>query len=256
MRLSIASYSFHGMLQEGKIDVFGYLESLKYRYHVDGADIWNHMLASYEDDYLRKVKEAMDDRGLHLANLCVDGAHVWEADPELRERNYRFALENLRAAETLGAETVRIDMGGTELEMTDEQFEYTVMRYREYAKRAEENGYKIGPENHWGTSRSPANIRKLVEAVDSPAFGILLHMENWDEDKENGDKLCAKYAFHTHFPAWVLPRYEQKIDWLAEAGYTGHLSVEHHSGVNEYVGVEEQLAHIRSILAKRKRQHQ
>jgi hypothetical protein len=81
-------------------------------------------------------------------------------------------------------------------------------------------------------------------------------MENWDEDKENGDKLCAKYAFHTHFPAWVLPRYEQKIDWLAEAGYTGHLSVEHHSGVNEYVEVEVQLAHIRSILAKRKRQHQ
>lgn len=252
MKISIASYSFHGMFNEGKIDLFGYLESLKYRYHVDGADIWNIMLASYEEDYLRKLREAMDERGLHLANLCVDGAHVWEEDPELRERNYRNALNNLRAAEILGAQTVRIDMGGHALEMTDEQFEYTVKRYREYAKRAEENGYKVGPENHWGTSRVPENIRKLVEAVDSPAFGILLHMENWDVDKENGDRLCAKYAFHTHFPAWVLPRYEEKIRWLMEAGYTGHYSVEHHSGKNEYVEVEVQLAHIRRILTNLK----
>lgn len=206
MNISIASYSFHGMFNEGRVDIFGYLESLKYRYHVRGADIWNIMLASYDEDYLRKIRSSMDEKELHLANLCVDGAHVWEEDPELREKHYQNGLQNLRAAEILGAQTVRIDMGGRELGMTEEQFEYTVNIYKEYARRAEEGGYKVGPENHWGTSRDPENIRKLVEAVGSPAFGILLHLENWDADKENGDKLCAKYAFHTHFAAWVRDR--------------------------------------------------
>ncbi|CAM4329235.1 sugar phosphate isomerase/epimerase [Paenibacillus alkaliterrae] len=250
MNVSIASYSFHGMFNQKEIDIFSYLESLKYRYHVSGADIWNIMLASYEDDYLRKIRESMNRKDIHLANLCVDGAHVWEEDQELRDKNYKNALDNLRAAEILGAQTVRIDMGGHQLEMSGEQFEYTVKRYKEYAHRANESGYKVGPENHWGTSRVPENIKKLVEAVNSPAFGILLHLENWDVDKENGDRLCAEYAFHTHFAAWVLPRYEEKIKHLMDAGYTGHYSVEHHSGKNEYVEVEWQLANIRRILTQ------
>ncbi|TFE26292.1 sugar phosphate isomerase/epimerase family protein [Cohnella luojiensis] len=249
MNISIASYSFHGLFNEGKIDLFGYLESLKYRYHVSGADIWNIMLTSYEEDYLLKIRAAMDERELHLANLCVDGAHVWEADEVQRKQNYENALKNLRAAEILGAQTVRIDMGGHDLAMSDEQFDYTVKTYKEFAHRAENNGYKVGPENHWGTSRDPANIKRLVEAVDSPAFGILLHLENWDADKENGDRLCSQYAFHTHFAAWVLPRYEEKIKHLMDAGYTGHYSVEHHSSKNEYVEVEWQLANIRRQLA-------
>lgn len=248
MNISIASYSFHGLFNEGKIDLFGYLESLKYRYHVSGADIWNIMLASFEEDYLLKLRSALDERELHLANLCVDGAHVWEPDEEVRKKNYENALKNLRAAEILGAQTVRIDMGGHDLEMSDEQFEYTVRTYKEFAKRGEENGFRVGTENHWGTSRDPANIKRLVEAVDSPAFGILLHLENWDADKENGDRLCAQYAFHTHFPAWSLPRYEEKIKVLMDAGYKGHFSVEHHSSKNEYVEVEWQLANIRRIL--------
>lgn len=249
MKVCIASYSFHGLLREGMIDVFGYLESVKYRYHLDAADIWNGMIPDVTDEsYLRKIRKALDERELVLANLCVDGAHVWEPDPDLREQNYRNSLANLKAAEILGAKTVRIDMGGRDLEMTEEQFDYTVKRYREYAQRAYDNGYKIGPENHWGCSRVPENILKLVAAVDHPAFGILLHFENWDVDKENGDRLVAPYAFHTHMAAWVEPRYEEKIRILMEAEYQGYWSVEHHSGRNEYTEVAWQLACVRRLL--------
>ena len=41
--ISIASYSFHGLLEAGMIDVFGYLESCRYRYHLDTADIWSNL---------------------------------------------------------------------------------------------------------------------------------------------------------------------------------------------------------------------
>ncbi|MGP4078774.1 sugar phosphate isomerase/epimerase family protein [Pseudalkalibacillus sp. R45] len=251
MNISIASFAFHGLLQEGKMDVFGYLESVKYRYHLNKADIWNGMLFNTEEDYLKKVREAMDEKGLTLANLCVDGAHLWEEDPGKREHNYQNALKNLRAAEILGAETVRIDMGGHDIDMSEEQFEYTVDRYKEYASRAKEGGYKVGPENHWGTSRVPSNIKKVYDAVNDPAFGILLHFDNWDVDKENGDRLCAPYAFHTHMAAWTIPQCDEKIDILFDSGYEGCLGVEHHSGANEYIEVEWQLATVRRALKHR-----
>ncbi|MGD6848799.1 sugar phosphate isomerase/epimerase [Rossellomorea aquimaris] len=246
MNYSIASYSFNGLIKQGKMDVFGYLESVKYRYHLNSADIWNMMLTSFDEDYLKKIKEAMDEKEMDLANLCVDCAEVWDPDKEAREKWYQNALGNLRAAEILGARTVRIDMGGRDLEMTDEQFEYTVKRYQEYAKIAHDCGFMVGPENHWGASRVPENIRKVYEAVDHPSFGILLHFDNWDVDKENGDRLCAKYAFHTHLAAWVIPDCEDKLKILQDIGYQGYLGIEHHSGKNEYSQVEWQLATARN----------
>jgi sugar phosphate isomerase/epimerase len=246
MNYSIASYSFNGLIKQGKMDVFGYLESVKYRYHLNSADIWNMMLTSFDEDYLKKIKEAMDEKEMDLANLCVDCAEVWDPDTEAREKWYQNALGNLRAAEILGARTVRIDMGGRDLEMTDEQFEYTVKRYQEYAKIAHDCGFMVGPENHWGASRVPENIRKVYEAVDHPSFGILLHFDNWDVDKENGDRLCAKYAFHTHLAAWVIPDCQDKLKILQDIGYQGYLGIEHHSGKNEYSQVEWQLATARN----------
>ncbi|MCX7681194.1 MAG: sugar phosphate isomerase/epimerase [Anaerolineae bacterium] len=246
MNISIASYSFHGLLREGKIDLFGYLESCKYRYHLQTADIWNGMLLSVEDDYLAKVKEALDERELTLVNLCVDGAHIWEDDPEERERNYRHALAYLHAAEVLGARTVRIDAGVRADTFTDEQFEWIVKRFREYAQRAFDNGYKVGPENHWGAEVIPENMKRLCEAVNHPAFGVLLHFRG-----NEGDRVMAPWAMHTHI-SWTITESSlvESMTMLRDAGYTGCWGVEHHSGQHEYSEVAIQVAKVRDVLSR------
>ena len=76
MRLSVLSYSFRGLLEQGKIDVFGYLEACKYRYNLSIADLWNGFLTSMEEGYLKKVREALDERELVLADLCADNVHI------------------------------------------------------------------------------------------------------------------------------------------------------------------------------------
>lgn len=40
MNIFIASYSFQEMYKEGKMDVFNYLETTKYRYGLNQADLW------------------------------------------------------------------------------------------------------------------------------------------------------------------------------------------------------------------------
>ncbi len=247
MKISVASYAFHGLLRAGQMDLFGYLESCKYRYHLQSADIWNGMFLSTDDEYLLKIKDALQERELTLANLCVDGAHIWEDDPEVREKHYQNALAYLHAAEVLGAQTIRIDAGGRGETWSDEQFDLIVKRYREYAQRAHDHGYKVGPENHWGAEVKPENMVRLCQAVDHPAFGVLLHFKGSLAE----DQAMAPWAMHTHV-SWDITegRLSESMTMLSEAGYTGYWGVEHHSGKNEYTEVAVQVARVRTVLER------
>ncbi len=246
MNVAIASYAFHGLLRDGMIDLFGYLESCRYRYDLRTADIWNGMLRSTDMDYLRQVKQALVERELVLVNLCVDGPHIWEDDPTVRETHYQDALRYLQAAEYLGAKTLRIDAGGREDDWTPEQFDTIVRRFGEYARQAHESGFKVGPENHWGAEAVPANMRRLCEAVAQPGFGVLLHFRG-----NEGDAQMAPWAMHTHFSREMTENgLEASMRMLRDTGYDGCWSVEHHSGANEYPEVAIQLAKVRDVLTR------
>lgn len=257
MNISIASYSFHGLIAEGRMDIFGYLESVKYRYRLDAADIWNGLMGKdpdvyLQEEFLRKVKASMAEREMVLANYHVDGVHVWEDDPEQRERNYRNALKHLAAAEYLGAQTVRIDMGGKGTDVTDEHFDVIAGRYSEYAKRAADGGYRVGPENHWGPSLNPNVMERVARAVDSPAYGILFHLGHWDVGEEaEGDRRLAPWAMHTHVDARITRTcLEERMRILLDAGYSGYWGVEHHTAKNEYMEVAYQVAEVQRALTR------
>ena len=179
LRISILSYSFRGLLAAGKMDVFGYLESCKYRYGLDAADLWNGFLPTLESSYLKKVREALEERKLELADLAVDKAHVWEDDPGKREKNYQNARAHLEAARQLKARFVRFDAGGRGHSWSKEAFDHIVMRYKEYAQFAYDHGFKVGAENHWGPEAVWSNMQKLYRAVDHPGFGISCHLGGW-----------------------------------------------------------------------------
>ena len=259
MNISIAGYSFHGALADRVIDVFGYLESCRYRYHLDTADLWCGVLGPEPDVYLQpeflaKVKQAMVERGLTLVNYHADGCHVWEDDADRRAEHRRLAERHIAAAEYLGAKTVRIDSGGRERHWSTQQMDVLSETYREWARRAADGGYRIGPETHWGTSNFTDDMLALHEAVDHPGYGILLHVGKTDfdvADPDAYDRRLAPIACHTHVDARnTMTRAESVMRILHDAGYQGALGVEHHSAVNEHREVEVQLAVIRRALAR------
>jgi sugar phosphate isomerase/epimerase len=162
----------------------------------------------------------------------------------VREKNYQNALAHLYAAEFLGAKTIRIDAGVHEDSFTNQQFDWIVKRYKEYAQRAFDNGYKVGPENHWGAEVVPENMKRLCEAVNHPAFGMLLHFRG-----NAGDTLMAPWAMHTHL-SWDIceEHVVESMEMLRSAGYQGCWGVEHHSGKKEYTEVAIMVARVRSVL--------
>lgn len=260
MNVSIGGYSFHSLSLEGKMDVFGYLETVRYRYRLDSVDLWNAQIAERElpfltlfgETALRKVKEALDERGLSLVNLAVDTAHVWDPDPDVRERLHQNALAHLRAAVLLGARTVRIDTGSQgEQAFSDEAFDFIVRRYREYCRFAAEYGMRIGPENHMGPSLVPAEMVKLAQAVNDPAYGVLLHIGRWTELADQGDAMVAPWVFHTHFDrkAAALPDAADRIRTLRMAGYAGHWGIEYNPPADSaYAEIELLLADVKRLL--------
>jgi sugar phosphate isomerase/epimerase len=256
MRCSIAGYSFHGLVAQGAMNIFGYLESCRYRYHLDTADVWAGLMGKDPNVYLQPefqaaVATALTERGLSLVNYHADGCHPWEGEAAKRDENLALAERHIAAAEKLGAKTIRIDPGERARYWSDEAFDYLVKTYKKWSKRASDNGYRIGPERHWGAGNHVDNLLKLAKAVDSPAFGILLHMgKDVDGSPEESDRQLAPYAMHTHLSAEVCyTRLESSLKTLIDAKYVGALGIEHHSAKNEYNEVAAQLGLVQRTYA-------
>ena len=252
MELSICSYSFHRMLEAGRQDVFQYINDCR-DIGCTQLDLWNgHLpslldsasrspssftpqdaqLAPAEVDYLARIKASADEAGLPFGCLAVDGAHIYEASPEARRANQIKAYRWLNIARQLGAQQIRIDSGGPP-EMPEEVLEFIVTGYEDLIPRARDQGMEVIIENHWGASRVPENVVRILESV--LGLGLLFDTGNWPEGlREKGWEMCARYARATHIKTYAFDAAgnETTVDIpramriLQEAGYQGSWGIE------------------------------
>jgi len=275
MELSICSYSFHHLLEAGGQDVFQYISDC----HSLGCtqlDLWNGHLPSLLDDesrppasftpeyaqlspaemdYLAQIKGAAESAGLPFGCLAVDGAHIYEDSPEARQAQQIKAYRWLNIAGQLSAQQIRIDSGGPP-EMPDDVLDIIVTGYNDLIPRANEKGIEVVIENHWGASRIPENVVRILEAV--PGLGLLFDTGNWPEElRETGWTRCARYARATHLKTYAfdsegnettvdIPR---AIRILQESGYQGSWGIESvpRQG-DEYEAAKKSVALVRRVL--------
>ena len=252
MDLSICSYSFHRLLEAGQQDVFQYISDCQ-ALGCTQLDLWNGHLPSLLDDearepssftpeyaqlsaaeieYLTRIKAAADADGLPFGCLAVDGAHIYEPSVEARKAQQIKAHRWLNIAGLLSAQQIRIDSGGPP-EMPEEVFEIIVAGYNDLIPQARDKGIEVVIENHWGASRIPENVVRILEAV--PGLGLLFDTGNWpDELRETGWTQCARYARATHLKTYAfdaegnettvdIPR---AVRILQEADYRGSWGIE------------------------------
>ncbi len=275
MLFSICSYSFHRLLEAGQQDIFRYIADCKTLGAAE-LDPWNAHLAvvraedaiaqagrdpagarlsAQSDAYLDRVKAAADEAGLPFGCIAVDGAHIYEETAEQRAHNRAVATRWLDVAERLGARQVRIDAGGP-ADMPDDVFSIIVDGYRDLVARAADKGLEVLIENHWGPSRLPENVIKILEAVDG--LGLLLDTNNWTEGRQHdGWVLGAPHARACHIKTFSFDAagYEPSVDLaeaitlLQEAGYDGVWGIEScPTDGDEYAGVRQTIALIERVL--------
>lgn len=252
MQLSICSYSFHGLLEQGKQDIFRYISDCK-ELGCTQLDPWNAHLAQLEEsdkhtltgqnpegaglaapdeEYLQRVKAAADGAGLPFGCIAVDGAHIYDRQPEARQKFRNEAYKWIEVSRTLGAKQIRIDSGG-EHEMTDEMFKIIVEGFLDLVARGREADLEIVMENHWGASQVPENVVRILEAV--PGLGLLFDTNNWAPGmQQSGWEMCAKYASITHIKTFSFDEngndpsvdLHRAIGLLKATGYNGCWGIE------------------------------
>ena len=292
MQISVCSFSFHRTLAAGKQDIFQYIadcQSLGATHlepwiaHLgtgrgleaekalgqEGNELWPTMRAlmiqpppiNGETDtsasgYLERIKTAAAEANLAIGGMAVDGAHIYEDNLEARQENRQRAYQWLDVAAALGATQMRIDSGGPE-DMPDEIFKIIVAGFEDVVAKAQDKGVEILIENHWGASKHPENVVKILEAVDG--LGLLFDTNNWAEGKqEQAWTMCAQYAKATHVKTFHFDENgnEPTVDLakamhiLRDSGYDGIWGIEScpHE-ISEYEGVKRTMDLIERVLA-------
>jgi sugar phosphate isomerase/epimerase len=274
--ISICSFSFHRLLNEGKQDIFQYIADCK-GYGCAALDPWNAHLAGVQqpgvvahaggnpqdaklppidDEMLNKVKAAAESAGIPFGCIAVDGAHIYEADPIVRSANRALAYRWIDIAATLGAKQMRIDCGGP-AELPGDVFEIIKDGYNDIISRAGDKGIEILIENHWGPSLHPDKVVQLVENING--LGLLFDTNNWAPGKQQqGWELCAKYAKACHIKTFMMDEdgnegtldLKPAFDKLLETGYKGTWGIEScPKEVDEYEGVRRTIILINKILS-------
>ena len=291
MKLSVTPYTFHQEFYRGEMDVFHLIETIKCRYHLNAVDMWNPQLESITDEaYLKRVKAALDANDLIVNNYAMDGANLWDPDPEIRKRNVEFYRQNAKAAEILGAKSVKVDTGshylrhfrfawdkdrkikernyGTfaanpveddeywdQMIYTDEMIEYFQKVLKEYCDRAANMGYDVYIENHWATMCVASELKKVMDACAHPNLGVLAHLGRWFKgDTLEAEKLIAPYTRYVHVDLGMAEGgiFEHGKPYL-DAGFDGYWGVEYTGeGENSYACAEYQLAAIKRLLSLKK----
>jgi sugar phosphate isomerase/epimerase len=275
LKLAIASWSFHRLLEAGKQDMFKYIADCKdlgctqldpWNGHlvplvtmdaqIKAAEVPNPQLSGDEMAYLSQVKATAQRVGLPFGCLAVDGAHIYEETAAARALNRAVAYRWLDAARYLECDQVRIDAGGP-ADMPEDAFAIIVEGYQDLLVRAKGLGIELLVENHWGPTNNPDNVVKLLDAL--PGLGLLFDTNNWiKERQEEAWETCAKYARSVHIKTFSFDangddpsvNIAKAMRLLQEAGYKGTWGVESvPKDGDEYEGVKKSFALIRKILA-------
>ena len=196
MLLGLETFSYHHALDQGVMDVFGFLDRVA-SLGLDGAQInivqpnGGH-LGGTSPDHLKRVRERLDALGLYL-----------ELDTRGTAPDHLKAC--LELCSMVGADVLRTyaSLGGD----LRQELQQAIVDLQAVAPVCAEHGVRIAFENH--EYETAADIIKVLDAVDSEWVGALVDTGNgmmvWESPVETVSAL-APYAVSSHFKDHAVVR--------------------------------------------------
>ncbi len=280
IKLGISTYSYWHF-EEKKFPIETVIERTA-EFGVEAVDILHRQMELKEKApldaagraYCRKLKRLAFRNGVAIACLSTHQSFV-SPDPKVRQAQVDHTLKCLEIADALGAASIRVNAGrwntvkdfddfmkkrGLEPPLAghsdDEAFEWAIDALGKCLKRAEELGVVLALENHWGLSRSPEGLLRLLAPFDSPFIGALMDTGNFLEDPYDKLKLIAPKTVFVQaktYPGGGL-WYTLELDYdriarlLADAGYSGYVSLEMEGKEAADTAVAKSLAMLRKAF--------
>ena len=174
MKLGCMSLSYKEQFAAGELDLLGFIERA-YELRLDGVSLHTSAFASTERDYLRDVRLRCLRRGLAITYLGVSnnfGKPAAELPAEIAK-----VKQWVDVAAEMGVPLVRIFAAWIPAGEPEEQVWARMMPCMEaVAAYGEQRGVVLGlhNHNHGCVTRTGKEVRRILEAVDSPYLSHIL----------------------------------------------------------------------------------
>jgi sugar phosphate isomerase/epimerase len=243
MKLSLAAYSYRDYLtgkKSPKLDLFDFV-NLAADMALDGVEPTSYYFPrDVTSDYLDRLKLHAFSLGLDISGTAVGNNFCLPPGPK-RDEQITLVERWIDNAAELDAPVIRIFAGNVAKGSTEEQaVGWAIDGIKSVLPYAAKKGIVLALENHGGITATPAQIMKLVSAIDSPNFGVNLDTGNFrGSDPYAEIAQLAPYAMNVQVKTEIQRGSGHPKEAADRARIGGILREAHYSG---YVVLEYEAA--------------
>lgn len=178
VRIALNAYSFNQPLRAKTMDWNGVVDYCA-EHGIGALDATGYYFDGYPKApapaVLRELKRRAFVNGVTIHGTGVRNDFA-VTDAAARQRDMAMVKEWIEAAEILGASVIRVFTGQKVAEGTtfDKTLEWMAPAFRECAEHGRRHGVMVGLQNHHDFVKTAAETIRIVEAVDSEWFGVIL----------------------------------------------------------------------------------
>lgn len=259
LKLSLAAYSYRQLLQgkEPKMDLFDFV-NLAADMGLDGVELTSYYFPSdLKTEYLHRIRQHAFVLGLDVSGTSV-GNDFCVPDGPARDKQLELVRTWVDRAADLDAPVIRI-FAGRVAKGDDEAkaVERAIAGIKASLPYAIERGVTLALENHGGITATPAQLLKLVKAVDSPNFGVNLDTGNFHGDDPYADLAeLAPYAVNVQVKTEISRKGKKKeeadlakvVGILRDARYSGYVVLEYEAAEDPMKAVPRHIKRLRELI--------
>jgi sugar phosphate isomerase/epimerase len=261
LKLSLAAYSFRDSLapKTGKptMDLFEFVE-LAADLALDGVELTSYYFPpDAKPDYFHQLKQRAFTLGLDVSGTSVGNNFCVAPGPD-REKQLALVRKWVDNASELDAPVIRIFAGTIPKGETEEvAVARAIEGIKESLPYANQKGVTLALENHGGITASPAQLLKLVKAIDFPNFGVNLDTGNFHGEDPYADLAqLAPYAVNVQVKTEITAKGKAKeeadlskvVGLLRDAKYSGYVVLEYEAKEDPKIAVPQAIKKLRSLI--------
>ena len=272
-KFAIATYSYWHF-REPKVTVQEVIDHAA-NLGAHGVDVLHVQMDNETPEYLKSLRQRAENNGVELICLSIHQDFV-DPDKAVRDQNIEHTLRCIDIAHELGISYIRLNSGrwntiksfdelmanrGIEPILPgfteDDGFNWCIESITECLPAAEKAGVVLALENHWGLTRTPEGLLRIVNAIGSPWLGVLMDTGNFLEDPyDKLEQIAAQAVFvqaKTYYGGGEW--YTLDLDYpriakiLKKANYQGYISLEFEGKEDANTGVPKSLELLRQAFS-------
>lgn len=262
MKLSLAAYSYRDYLtgkKSPKLDLFDFV-NLAADMALDGVEPTSYYFPrDVTSDYLDRLKLHAFSLGLDISGTAVGNNFCLPPGPK-RDEQITLVQRWIDNAAELDAPVIRIFAGNVAKGTTEEQaVAWAIDGIKNVLPYAAKKGIVLALENHGGITATPAQILKVVSAIDSPNFGVNLDTGNFrGSDPYAEIAQLAPYAMNVQVKTEIQrgnghPKEEADlariVGILRDAHYSGYVVLEYEAAEDPIKAIPTHTKTLRKLIS-------